>query len=240
MCRVIVTDTCAIAAIKTVHANTRGSPFASVMVNPRGVSSLRNDIICLSQLEHPYIVKVCYCIAYNLKACDKCKMAFAVASVSCRSAHVWAYRLPNRCNFPSHRCRLQSFFFLWQMFDSADQWPANRMFIAMEFLGGVDLQQRMYNCNYLSEMNSKYFFIQMVSAIKYCHGCSLPIVHRNLSPHNVLLASNEMLAPIQVKITCISTCKPCRIVIFLMLFRVSIYFLKVAIPLPMHFNVTIY
>lgn len=90
MCRVIVTDTCVIAAIKTVHANTRGSLFASVMVNPRGVSSLRNDIICLSQLEHPCIVKVCYCIAYNLKACDKCKMEFAVASVSCRSAHVIA------------------------------------------------------------------------------------------------------------------------------------------------------
>ncbi|XP_046450183.1 ovarian-specific serine/threonine-protein kinase Lok-like [Daphnia pulex] len=68
----------------------------------------------------------------------------------------------------------------------------------MEFLGGGDLQQRMYNCNYLSEMNSKYFFIQMVSAIKYCHGCSPPIVHRNLSPHNVLLASNEMLALIQI------------------------------------------
>ena len=71
------------------------------------------------------------------------------------------------------------------MLDSAGNWPSKRMFIVMEFHGGGDLQQRMFDFALFSEPNAKYWLVQMVSAIRYCHSRSPPIVHRNLNPANV-------------------------------------------------------
>ncbi|EFX64809.1 hypothetical protein DAPPUDRAFT_333806 [Daphnia pulex] len=141
VCRAIVKRNNSVVAIKTVHATTCGSPHACVMVNPRGVDALRNEISVLSQLEHPCIVK---------------------------------------------------------MLDSAGNWPSKRMFIVMEFHGGGYLQQRMFDFALFSEPNAKYWLVQMVSAIRYCHSRSPPIVHRNLNPANVLLASADEFATVKI------------------------------------------
>ncbi|XP_046649297.1 ovarian-specific serine/threonine-protein kinase Lok-like [Daphnia pulicaria] len=85
-----------------------------------------------------------------------------------------------------------------KMLDSAGNWPESRMLIVMEFPGGGDLQQRMSDFSLLSEPNAKYWFVQMVSAIRYCHNRSPPIVHRNLNPSNVLLTSADEFAIVKV------------------------------------------
>jgi serine/threonine protein kinase len=68
----------------------------------------------------------------------------------------------------------------------------------MELACGGDLQQKLFSVGHLSEQTAKYFFIQMVLAIKYCHAFSPPIAHHDLNPVNVLLTDSSDFAGVLV------------------------------------------
>ncbi|XP_046639550.1 putative CBL-interacting protein kinase 27 [Daphnia pulicaria] len=75
-----------------------------------------------------------------------------------------------------------------KMVDSSSDVTSNKMFLVLELANGGDLQQRMHDVGHLLELISRFLFIQLVSAINYCHGRSPPIVHSDLNPANILLA----------------------------------------------------
>lgn len=78
------------------------------------------------------------------------------------------------------------------MLDSSVDRLTNSTFLVMEIACGGDLQKKLF------AVVSKYFFIQMVSAIKYCHVRSPPIAHRGLNPANVLLTDSSDFAGVKV------------------------------------------
>lgn len=71
------------------------------------------------------------------------------------------------------------------MLDSSVDRTKNSTFLVMELACGGDLQKKLF------AVVSKYFFIQMVSAIKYCHAHSPPIAH-------VLLTDSSDFAGVKV------------------------------------------
>lgn len=87
------------------------------------------------------------------------------------------------------------------MVDSSSDVTSNKMFLVLELANGGDLQQRMHDVGHLLETISRFLFIQLVSAIKYCHGRSPPIVHSDLNPANILLADAGEFARVKVRTT---------------------------------------
>ncbi|XP_046649294.1 probable serine/threonine-protein kinase fhkD [Daphnia pulicaria] len=84
-----------------------------------------------------------------------------------------------------------------KMVDSSFDVNTSRIFLALELANGGDLQQRLHDVGHLSEPVSRFIFVQLVSAIKYCHGRSPPIVHRDLSPANILLVNADEFARVK-------------------------------------------
>jgi serine/threonine protein kinase len=91
-----------------------------------------------------------------------------------------------RCFKPRRCCAV------WQMLDSSVDRTTNSTFLVKELACGGDLQKKLF------AVVSKYFFIQMVLAIKYCHARSPPIAHRGLNPANVLLTDSSDFAGVKV------------------------------------------
>jgi serine/threonine protein kinase len=87
---------------------------------------------------------------------------------------------------------------VWQMLDSSVDRTTNSTYLVMELACGGDLQNKLFAVGHLSEQTAKYFFIQMVSAIKYCHDRSPQIAHRDLSPANMLLTDDSDFAGVKV------------------------------------------
>ncbi|XP_046649296.1 ovarian-specific serine/threonine-protein kinase Lok-like [Daphnia pulicaria] len=85
-----------------------------------------------------------------------------------------------------------------KMVDSSSDVTTSKMFLALELANGGDLQQRLHDVGYLSEPVSRFVFVQLVSAIKYCHGRSPPIVHRDLNPANILLVNADEFARVKI------------------------------------------
>lgn len=62
------------------------------------------------------------------------------------------------------------------------------------------LQRKLFDVGHLSEKTAKYFLVQMVSAITYCHARSPPIAYRDLNPANVLLTDSSEFAGVKVSL----------------------------------------
>lgn len=92
------------------------------------------------------------------------------------------------------------------MVDSSSDVTTSKMFLALEVANGGDLQQRLHGVGHLSEPVSRFIFVQLVSAIKYCHGRSPPIVHRDLNPANILLVDDDEFARVKVRTTSTPVC----------------------------------
>ena len=58
----------------------------------------------------------------------------------------------------------------------------------MEFLPGGDLYSLLQKMGSLDENTTKYYFLQILSALKYLH--SSGIIHRDLKPDNILIAED--------------------------------------------------
>eukprot|EP00742_Colponemidia_sp_Colp-10_P000969 GILJ01001051.1.p1 GENE.GILJ01001051.1~~GILJ01001051.1.p1 ORF type:complete len:618 (+),score=74.60 GILJ01001051.1:97-1950(+) len=59
----------------------------------------------------------------------------------------------------------------------------------MEYAGGGELLQYLQNKGQLTEDDARRFFMQIVSAVAYCH--SRGVIHRDLKLENILLGENE-------------------------------------------------
>lgn len=62
---------------------------------------------------------------------------------------------------------------------------STKLYLVLEYADGGDLYDRiMKHSNGIGEQKAKYYFKQIVKAIKYCH--DLHVVHRDLKPENVV------------------------------------------------------
>lgn len=84
------------------------------------------------------------------------------------------------------------------MLESSVDRTKNSTFLVMELACGGDLQKKLFAVGHLTEQTAKYFFIQMVSAIKYCHARSPPIAHRDLNLANGLLTDSSDFVGVKV------------------------------------------
>jgi NIMA (never in mitosis gene a)-related kinase len=66
-----------------------------------------------------------------------------------------------------------------------------RFYIVMEYVEGQDLGTCLSKNGPLNEQQALYYFIQLVSALKYCHDNQ--ILHRDVKPQNILITSNNQL-----------------------------------------------
>lgn len=62
----------------------------------------------------------------------------------------------------------------------------NRFYIVMEQINGTDLGRRLKGRGRISEVEARGLFAQMAEALRHSH--ALDVVHRDLKPHNILLA----------------------------------------------------
>eukprot|EP00930_Biecheleria_cincta_P029101 TRINITY_DN20254_c0_g1_i2.p1 TRINITY_DN20254_c0_g1~~TRINITY_DN20254_c0_g1_i2.p1 ORF type:complete len:887 (-),score=165.05 TRINITY_DN20254_c0_g1_i2:158-2818(-) len=62
----------------------------------------------------------------------------------------------------------------------------NRFYIVMEQISGTDLGRRLKGRGRISEVEARGLFAQMAEALRHSH--ALDVVHRDLKPHNILLA----------------------------------------------------
>lgn len=68
--------------------------------------------------------------------------------------------------------------------------------IVMEYCSGGELFDKIKETNGFSENIAAKYMLDIVSAVKYCHG--VQIVHRDLKPENILLESNEKDARLKI------------------------------------------
>ncbi|KAM9841851.1 serine/threonine-protein kinase NIM1 [Aulostomus maculatus] len=64
----------------------------------------------------------------------------------------------------------------------------SRLFLVLEYAGGGDLHNRIFNEGKLSDNASKTTFAQILSAIKFMHNVN--IIHRDLKAENILFTSS--------------------------------------------------
>lgn len=73
------------------------------------------------------------------------------------------------------------------------------IYLILELMSGGDLHSRIKKKSQLRESTAKYYFIQLLLAIEYCH--KQGIVHRDLKPENILLSSTDDDAVLKVNAT---------------------------------------
>ena len=66
-----------------------------------------------------------------------------------------------------------------------------KIYFLYEYINGENLQQVISNYGLNSEKLVKFYFIQILNAIKYCH--SFDIVHRDIKPDNLILSEDKKL-----------------------------------------------
>ncbi|CAH8587890.1 unnamed protein product [Schistosoma margrebowiei] len=81
-----------------------------------------------------------------------------------------------------------------QIYDVIDTTEA--MYMVLELVEGGELFNRIVDLGQLNESDSKFFFLQMVIAVKYLHDHG--ITHRDLKPENILLTSKANRCLIKV------------------------------------------
>ena len=68
-------------------------------------------------------------------------------------------------------------------------WRTDSIHLVLELMSGGDLATRLSGKRQLTEVIAKYYFLQLVLAVEYCHQTG--VVHRDLIPENILLSSKE-------------------------------------------------
>ena len=66
-----------------------------------------------------------------------------------------------------------------------------KIYFLYEYINGENLQQVISNYGLNSEKLVKFYFIQILNSIKYCH--SFDIVHRDIKPDNLILSEDKKL-----------------------------------------------
>ena len=69
-----------------------------------------------------------------------------------------------------------------------------QMYILYEYINGGDLWKRVVIYGMPCEKRAKYYFIQILNAIKHMHSFNIP--HRDIKPENILVTKNEKLIKI--------------------------------------------
>jgi serine/threonine protein kinase len=67
----------------------------------------------------------------------------------------------------------------------------NRYYIVLEYIDGVNLEQFLVKNGILNEQQALYYFIQLLSALKYCHDNK--VIHRDVKPQNIMISTNNQL-----------------------------------------------
>lgn len=65
-----------------------------------------------------------------------------------------------------------------------------RVYVAMEYIEGVTLRQKVQQDGKLSESEVVRITQATCDVLEYLHGCTPPIVHRDVTPENILLGSD--------------------------------------------------
>ena len=74
--------------------------------------------------------------------------------------------------------------------------------IILELMSGGDLSTRLSDIHQLVESTAKYYFLQLVLAVEYCHKNG--VVHRDLKLENILLSSKDEDTVLKVRCCCVT------------------------------------
>ncbi len=117
---------------------------------------------------------------------EKCVLKeFILATSSTSSAPIESARefeaevsLLSQLNHPGI-VRLEDFFF-----------EDGRVYVAMEYIDGVTLRQKVQQQGRLSDREVVQITKGVCEVLEYLHGCNPPIVHRDVTPENILVRSD--------------------------------------------------
>ena len=82
------------------------------------------------------------------------------------------------------RVRHQNLPQIWDYFEASGQ-----QYLVMEFVQGVDLSQLVHQRGVLTDAQAVALALHVLDALEYLHAQTPPIVHRDVKPDNILLAS---------------------------------------------------
>ncbi len=68
--------------------------------------------------------------------------------------------------------------------------PSGKQYLVMDYIDGQDLQQKLAVQGPLSELDVLAWIAQVGEALTYLHGCNPPIIHRDVKPSNIKIASD--------------------------------------------------
>lgn len=69
----------------------------------------------------------------------------------------------------------------------------SRAFLVLEYIEGVSLKEKVERDGKLTESQTIDMALQMAAILKYLHGCSPPIVHRDFTPENLIINSSGLI-----------------------------------------------